>query len=288
MQIHAITTGTVRITHSWRVGHGPYALRLLRTLADPRLTEPLPIWCYVIEHPEGLMVIDTGIPANANDPVWFPPHMPLVQRAAPFQIDGEGDEIGPQMRANGFSPEDVRWVILTHLHQDHEGGLRHFPKAEFILSRAEWAAAQGLKGRMAGYLNFRWPENFAPKQVEFTEPDPVFQGRYTVTHAKDVYLVPTPGHSAGHLSVIAEDGSHALFVAGDASYSQDLLLADALDGVGPSAADEHDSHHRILAFARQTPTVYLPSHEWAIQQRLVQREILGTYSPSLDAMSLTA
>ncbi len=274
MKIHAITTGTVRITQNWRVGHGAYPLRLMRTLTDRRLTEPLPIWCYAIEHPEGLIVIDTGIPANANDPILFPPHMPLVQRAAPFQINGESDEIGPQLRANGLSPADVRWVVLTHLHQDHEGGLRHFPKAEFLVSRTEWNAAQGLKGRLAGYLNFRWPKNFKPMLVDFDKPDNLFQGRYNVTRAGDVYLVPTPGHSPGHLSVVVEEENHALFFAGDASYSQDLLIADALDGVGSDARQQHDSHRRILDFARQTPTVYLPSHEWEAKQRLNQREVI--------------
>lgn len=274
MHIHAISTGTVRITESWRVGHGSYPARLLRTLADQRLTEALPIWCYIVEHPEGLIVVDTGIPANANDRVWFPPHMPLVQRAAPFQISGEHEEIGPQMRAKGLSPEDVRWVILTHLHQDHEGGLRHFPNAEFVVSRAEWAAAQGLKGRMMGYLNYRWPQAFMPTQVDFAEHDPFFAGRYTLTQAGDVYLVPTPGHSRGHLSVIIENGDNTLFVAGDASYSQDLLLANALDGVSMNTAAAQATHRRILAYARQTPTVYLPAHEWDAQRRLSNQEIL--------------
>ncbi|MBC8097868.1 MAG: N-acyl homoserine lactonase family protein [Armatimonadetes bacterium] len=272
MNIHAITTGTVRITHHWREGHGAYPLRLLRTLTDRHLTEPLPIWCYLIEHPEGLIVIDTGIPANANQRVWFPPHMILAQRAAPFQIQSAAEELGMQLQTLGFAPADVRWVILTHLHQDHEGGLHHFPNAEFIVARAEWAAAQGIKGRMAGYLNQRWFKGFAPTPVDFTEPDPVFNGRHSVTRAGDVYLVPTPGHSAGHLSVIVEDNAQALFFAGDASYTQALLLADALDGVSPNAAHAHDSHQRILTFARQTPTVYLPSHEWDAQRRLAQRE----------------
>jgi N-acyl homoserine lactone hydrolase len=54
----------------------------------------LPIYCYVIEHPEGLIIVDTGIPVTANAPILFPPWMPLVQWAARFRITAER-EIGP-------------------------------------------------------------------------------------------------------------------------------------------------------------------------------------------------
>jgi glyoxylase-like metal-dependent hydrolase (beta-lactamase superfamily II) len=271
MRVHAITTGTVRITRSWQRGHGPYALRLARTLFDPRLTEPLPIWCWLIEHPEGLILIDTGIPHNANRPVWFPPHMRLAQRAAPFQISDAAQEIGPQVAALGYSPATVRWVILTHLHQDHEGGLHHFPQAEFFVARAEWQAAAGLAGRMGGYLNTRWPKTFAPTRIDFSEKDTIFGGRHTLTAAGDVILVPTPGHSAGHLSVIVQHQGMALFFAGDASYSEALLLEDALDGVTQNARVARETHRRILQFAAQQPTVFLPSHEWAARDRLEGR-----------------
>ena len=280
MNIHMFTTGTVRITHSWQYGTGAFPLRLLRTLFDSRLTEPLPIWCFLIEHPEGLILIDTGIPHNANQPVWFPPHMRLVQRAAPFQIESPEEEIGTQLKSHGFDPHDVRWVVLTHLHQDHEGGLSHFPQAEFLVSRAEWQAASGWQGRMAGYLNRRWPQNFSPTLVDFTEPDMVFEGRYTLTQAGDVYLVPTSGHSVGHLSVIVEEAELSWLFAGDASYSEQLLLEDALDGVGQDAPAMRNTHRRIIAYTVQRPTVYLPTHEWDARQRLEKRQ-------SLNAITMT-
>jgi len=272
MRIHSYTTGTVSLTPSWQAGNGAYPLRLLRALSDRRQTEPLPIWCYLIEHPEGLILIDTGIPHDANRPVWFPPHMRLVQRAAPFTIASEADEIGPQLMADGFHPEDVRWVILTHLHQDHEGGLHHFPNATFLVSETEWQAATGLPGRLAGYLNHRWPSTFAPQQVTFDEPDPIFSGRTTLTDRGDIWLVPTPGHSAGHLSVIMDRGDHTVFFAGDASYSEDALLAGTLDGVGPDGAAMQQTHAHIRAFATEHPTIYLPSHEWAAPDRLQARQ----------------
>ncbi|MEO0560550.1 MAG: N-acyl homoserine lactonase family protein [Chloroflexota bacterium] len=276
MNIHAISTGRVKITHNWMVGQGSHpALRLVNSLADRRQTDWLPIFCYVIEHDEGLIVVDTGIPANANDPILFPPFMPWVQRAAPFLIASPEEEIGPQMRQIGLAPEDVRWVVLTHLHQDHEGGLHHFPNAEFLVSRAEWDAASGLAGRMGGYLNWRWFDGFSPALVDFTQDAiPEFAGSYSLTQSGDVHLVPTPGHSAGHLSVLVHEADHTLLLAGDAAYSQALLLANTVDGVGPDASAQQDSHQRMLRYAQRVPTVFLPSHEDDARRRLAERETL--------------
>ena len=80
MNIHLISTGRVKITQNWRVGQGQGALRLINALRDHRFTDWLPIYVGVIEHPAGLIVIDTGILANANDPIYFPPHIRLLQR----------------------------------------------------------------------------------------------------------------------------------------------------------------------------------------------------------------
>lgn len=281
MKMKAIETGKVKITKSWRVGHGDGLKRLVNTLFDDEYTEWLPIYIWVIEHPEGLIVVDTGIPTDANKRILFPPYMPLLQRAATFDMTPE-QEIGPQMRQLGLSPADVRWVVLTHLHQDHDGGLHHFPNAEFIVSQAEMEAAAGFKGRMNGYLNQRWPDWFQPTLVDFHQsPYTSFASHHTLTNAGDVHLVPTPGHSAGHMSVIVEEEALSTFIAGDTSYTQDLLLAGKTDGVGSDLAAEKDTHRRILSYAEQFPTVYLPSHDPEAQERLQMRSIIPTKSDIL-------
>jgi len=272
VKIHSISTGAVKITQNWRVGREAGPLRLVYALLDRRFTDWLPIYCFILEHPEGLIVVDTGIPANANDPIWFPPWMRLVQRAAYFQMAPE-QEIGPQLRARGLAADDVRWVVLTHLHQDHDGGLKYFPKAEMVLSRAEWAAARGLKGRLAGYLNHRWPDWLAPRLIDFDDgPRGAFPHSYRLTARGDVHLVPTPGHSAGHLSVLVDEDHRVVCLAGDASYTQELLVADMIDGVGPDPVAQHRTHQCILGFAAETPMVYVPSHERDGERRLAARE----------------
>ena len=289
MKIHAISTGQVKITQSWQVGRNRDSLRLAHALADRRFTDWLPIFCYVVEHPEGLIVIDTGIPANANDPVWFPPWMRLVQQAAFFDQMTAEQEIGPQLQQRGLSAKDVRWVLMTHLHQDHDGGLQHFRGAEIVIARAEWEAATGLRGRLGGYLNQRWPTWLEPHLIDFEAgPHHGFASSYSVTRQGDVRLVPTPGHSAGHASILLEDDGHVVCFAGDASYSQELLLRDAIDGIGPDPIAEHDSHQQLLRLARETPTVYLPTHEWDAERRLAQREPVPAASlASLPAKELS-
>lgn len=271
MNFHVIETGKVRITQSWRIGRGDGISRMVNTLFDSEYTEWLPIYVWVVEHPEGLMVIDTGIPADANKRILFPPFMPLVQRAAKFDMTPE-QEVGPQLRHLGLSPDDVRWVVLTHLHQDHDGGLNHFPNAEFVVSRKEWEVAAGFKGRMNGYLNQRWPNWFQPRLVDFDQiPFGSFDSHHSLTRSDDVHLVPTPGHSPGHLSVILNSNDYSIMFAGDASYTQDLLIAQQADGIGNDPQAQQNTHRKLLAYAEQHPTIYLPTHDPGSKERLENR-----------------
>jgi glyoxylase-like metal-dependent hydrolase (beta-lactamase superfamily II) len=250
-------------------------MRLTHTLFDKHFTDWLPIYCFAIEHPEGLTVVDTGIPVDANKPIWFPPWMRLVQRAAYFDAMAPEDEIGPQLEGRGLSTKDVRWVVLTHLHQDHEGGLHHFPNAEIVIAKSEWSAAIGLNGRLKGYLNQRWPKWLSPTLVDFTAGDyHAFPTSHSLTKRGDIRLVPTPGHSLGHMSVLLEEGDHVVCFAGDASYTQQLMLDQQIDGVSPDIQAAQQTLRRIRQFVQATPTVYLPAHDPESGKRLAERNVV--------------
>jgi N-acyl homoserine lactone hydrolase len=275
MKIHAIQTGTVAITTKWREGVGHGRLRLVNTLLDREWTEPLPIYAFAIEHPEGVIVVDTGETARVSEPGYFPRWQPFFRFAVREQVHPEL-EIGPQLERLGIAPSDVRRVVMTHLHTDHAGGLYHFPDNEILVARAELEYAAGLRGRLRGYPNKRWPAWFRPTVVDLPAvPLGPFPASMALTQAGDVTLVPVPGHSPGQLAVVVQDGDHAVFLAADSSYTQDALLRGVVDGVGPDEAAERLTHERIRAYAAETPSVYLPAHDPETAARLAERRTIG-------------
>jgi N-acyl homoserine lactone hydrolase len=193
-------------------------------------------------------------------------------------------EIGPQLENLGIRPRDVRWVVLTHLHTDHAGGLHHFPDAEIVVSRTELEYAAGLRGRLRGYPNRRLPAWFDPTAIDLP---PVPFGRFPaslpLTAAGDVTLVPVPGHSPGQLGVVVDDGAHSVFLAGDSSYTQDAMLDGVADGVGADEDAERLTHARIRDYAAAVPTVYLPTHDPDTAARLAARQTVGAPRQALAA-----
>lgn len=264
--IHAFTTGYVKITEKWLDGDGEGLGRLVNTIFDKQRTDWLPIWCFVIEHEEGLIVIDTGISTNANDPVYFPPYMPLFQRAVSFDISEE-QELAYQMRQNGLNPDDVRYVILTHLHQDHDGGIHQFPNAEFLVSRDEWQVATGIMGRINGYLNQRWFDGFKPTLVDFTDGA---YGEFPQSYHlfDDVVLVPTAGHSKGMMSIIYQENDAQMMFIGDSAYSESALMQSTVDGVTEDIELALNTMEQLRETAQHQKSVILPSHDPQSAERL--------------------
>jgi N-acyl homoserine lactone hydrolase len=275
MKVHAIRTGSVAVKTRQRRGAGPGPARLAATLLDRSWTEPLPIYAWLIEHPEGPIVIDTGETARVEERGYFPAWHPYFRFGVRSWVKPE-EEIGPRIRAVGIEPDEVRWVVMTHLHTDHAGGLSHFSKSEILISRAEFENASGPMGRARGFLPNRWPEWLDPTLFDFG-PDglgPFPQSR-PVTAAGDVTIVPTPGHTKGHVSVVFEEGDRSVFFAGDTSYTQGLMVAGAVDGVAPDVRRARETLRRIQEYAKQRPLVYLPSHDPEAKRRLEAREAVS-------------
>lgn len=272
MKIHAIQTGTVAVKKSQSDGtRGRGYMRLVNTMLDDLWTEPLPIFAWVIEHPEGIIVIDTGETSRVSQKGYFPWWHPYYRLGVREWVN-ETDEIGPQLMEIGINPDDVRWVIMTHLHTDHAGGMSHFLKSEFILSRKEYQHASGVMGLLRGYLPNRWPDWLQPNLVDFSaEEFGPFPKSMAITQAGNVTIVPTPGHTPGHMSVIVQDDGYSYFFAGDTSYTEQTMLDQVIDGVTLDPDTARITLDRILRFLQQYNTIYLPSHDPESANRLKNR-----------------
>ena len=112
MKIHALTTGTVRVKHSFLMP-GAGARRQLNLFLPDAFSEPLPIHCWAIEHDGALRLVDTGETAAARN-------VPFAR----FQVTPE-QELPCALARAGLELGDVSEVVLTHAHGDHIDGLIH-------------------------------------------------------------------------------------------------------------------------------------------------------------------
>src|ERR1044072_9398040 len=264
MRIHAIQTGRVQIKISQIDGRGHGLRRQLAPLTDPVWSPWLPTYAWAIEHSDGVILVDTGSSTALKElPRWHP----YFRYAVRFDIEGE-QEVGPQLRSLGIGIRDVTRIVMTHLHIDHDAGLGFFPYSQVLASDGELRRASGLAGRLRGYLPQRWPASFDPAPLVLAdEPYGPFARSHRQTTRGDVIAVPTPGHTPDHVSVIVEDGDAAIFIAGDASYSEENMLAGRIDGVSADENAAAATLRTIREFAAGQPTVYLPTHDPASARR---------------------
>jgi glyoxylase-like metal-dependent hydrolase (beta-lactamase superfamily II) len=273
MKIHAIQTGTVEIKKNQLIGKGPRALRLVNVLFGKEWVEPVPIYAWVIEHNEGVIVVDTGDTARTAEPGYFPGWQPYYKMAVRIHVKPE-EEIGSQLKQMGIAPKDVRKVILTHMHTDHAGGLHHFPESQIYVNILEYKRWLGFQGQVNGYLPHRAPTWFSPNAIVFDSGVGPFQNYWDVTSNGDVKVVETHGHTPAHVSVIVKIEDVNYFLAGDTSYSEENLLKRISDGVSPDPAITVDTMQNILTFSRTQPTVYLPTHDPNSELRLKNKSTL--------------
>lgn len=189
----------------------------------------LPVNVFVVEHPAGLCLFDAGQTALAGRPGYLPRWHPFL-RLARFEL-GPEDEAAAQLRSLGHAPADVRWVVLSHLHTDHVGGVGGFRHAEVVVSRVEWDRSTGWAGRLRGYVPQHWPPGLRPRLVDFAgSPVGPFAASYDIAGDGRMLVVPAPGHTPGHVAMLICDRERRRWLcAGDLVHDPHELQGVAAD-----------------------------------------------------------
>ncbi|HXI33893.1 MAG TPA: MBL fold metallo-hydrolase [Gemmatimonadales bacterium] len=203
---HALEGGRQHLDGGAMFGVVPKPLWERRIPPDARNRIPLAMRCLLVEHDAGLVLIDTGLGNKENDKFKDIYGVENAGTKGPTQLDDALAELG-------HSPDDIRWVINTHLHFDHAGGNtykdpagavhRSFPQARYVVQQGELAFARHTNERTAAsYL----APNF--DGIDFT----LLSGETEVLPG--IRCLPTPGHVPFHQSVLIESaGERACFLA---------------------------------------------------------------------------
>jgi N-acyl homoserine lactone hydrolase len=166
-----------------------------------------PYFFYLVQHPEGNVLFDTGVhPAMRTDP-----HSRLGEAADSFAVEmSSEDDVVSQLAKLALTPADVEHVVQSHLHFDHAGGLEFFPHATVYVQRRElqfayWPAVyqRGIYIRADFDHPLRWNE---------------LDGEHDVFGDGAVTIVPTPGHTPGHQSLLVRLGGQSVLLMADSTY----------------------------------------------------------------------
>lgn len=214
LRIHAIEAGLLRLDGGAMFGVVPKPLWNRRTPADTRNRIPLALRCLLVEAPEALVLIDTGV-GNKQD-ARFRDIYGIENTGDPDRSSPTRLELG--IREAGHAPSDIDMVVFTHLHFDHAGGatlLRDdgsvvpaFPGARHVVNEDELAFAARPNERIrASYLR----ENLEPiERANLWSPQ---RGAGELT--RGIELVHTPGHTPHHHSVLLDSGGEKAFYLAD-------------------------------------------------------------------------
>ena len=281
-RVAAVSTGSVAI----RPEHvGPTKKSQTNWLLTSRTwTEPLPINVYIIQHERGLVLFDTGQDrASVTDPHYFPrgPLGAIYSRLARFDI-AEGDTLTRLLAAAGFDIADVRTAIVSHLHQDHIGGLPELGHADILVSAVELDDASKPRAELRGLLRkhialpgLHWqPIEFSP--LAGVEP---FDRGCDVFDDGSLVLLPTPGHTPGSSSLLVRRPGHApLLLVGDLTYDVERMQRGDVPGSGDQA-EMHRSSELVAQLRERMPElVVLAAHDPGAAGRL--RAALESATPA--------
>ena len=202
--------------------------------AEGRLAIPVP--CYLIDHPKGKVVFDTGL----NHAVQHDAHARIGNLAKAFAIEFHpGEELAARLSLVDTDPADIRYLVNSHLHFDHAGGNDAVPNAQLVVQRREWDAGQDP--------DLAHANGFDKKDFDLGHDLLAPDGEHDLFGDGSVTCVPTYGHTPGHQSLRVKLDSGDVLLTGDACYLRETLESLRLPRVVHDREEMLRSLHAIRA-----------------------------------------
>jgi len=178
--------------------------------ATGRIRFPIPV--YLIDHPKGRVLFDTGMhPATQSDP-----HGRLGKLADFFQVEFRpGEEITARLAQLDIDAGSIDYVVNSHLHFDHTGGNVLIPNARVVIQRREWEA-----GRLPELMQ---ANSYNPRDYDLGHLVMQVDGAHDLFGDGTVVTIPTHGHTPGHQSLRVSLPSGEIVLAADACYFKRTL-----------------------------------------------------------------
>ncbi|CAB4364059.1 MAG: MBL fold metallo-hydrolase [Actinobacteria bacterium] len=165
---------------------------------------PVPAW--LIEHPRGLVLFDTGLHTKLRTPEG--------QMKGSFEttvVDFPvGEELTARIAAAGYSVADIQTVIFSHLHFDHCGGTWEIPNAKIVVQESEWKAGHNPKLVEVGL--------YTPEDFDLGHDRLLIDGEHDLFGDGTIVCIPTPGHTRGHQSLLVRLASGPVVLTSDCIY----------------------------------------------------------------------
>jgi len=269
IQLHMINTGHCR---SWE--------HHLITGGQRRLID-VPCMVALMHHPQhGWGLFDGGYSPRILEATATMPYR-IYRWVTPMTVTAESSVAG-QIARFGIGPDDVRWIVISHFHADHVAGLRDFPRARFIATRAAFedvCNSKGLPALLRAYLPSLLPEDFTQRATlidaflsSSLEP---FGGTRDLFGDGLIRLVPLPGHACGQIGARVETAGGPVLLSADACWlsrgyrelrNAHWLTRFIIDNAGQTRATLTKVHE--LGIAHPTLRIF-PTHCPEVRDRWV-------------------
>jgi glyoxylase-like metal-dependent hydrolase (beta-lactamase superfamily II) len=198
--------------------------------------------CYVIRHPKGVLIWDTGLTPDLIGAAGAAPGMSLKQ------------SIPDRLKVLGLSPTDVTHVGISHYHADHSGGAKDFPGAELLIGKGDWDALKAMKpdDRPAAQLT-HWLTGGGKATPVASDKDVFGDG--------SVMMLAMPGHTPGHTALLVRLASGPVLLSGDQYHFRENRAAAGVPTFNWNRADTLASHKRFEEVATNLKARVIIQHD---------------------------